>query len=124
MINRVTLIGRLGHSPKSQSLPSGKFVCKFSLATSERWKDENGESREMTEWHNIVVWGRFGEICAEYLEKGKLVYIEGKIQTREWEGKDGTKKRTTEIIASEMKMLESKSVARESNDLDDDDIPF
>ena len=127
MVNKVLLIGRLGHSPKQQTLNNGQFVCRFSIATSEKWKDKDGDSREQTEWHNIVAWGKLGEVCAEYLSKGKLVYIEGKLQTREWEDREGNKKRTTEVVASEMRMLDKRESATEQPEainISDEDIPF
>ena len=105
MLNKATLIGNLGRDPEVRYTPDGLAVANFSIATSEKWKDKNsGEMQERTEWHRIVAFGRLGEICGEYLSKGKQVYIEGRIQTRSWE-KDGVTRYTTEIIASEMKML-------------------
>ena len=95
MINKVVLIGRLGRDPEVRYTADGQAVANFSVATSEKWKDKNtGEMQERTEWHNIVAWRRLGEICGEYLAKGKLVYIEGKLQTRSWE-KDGVTRYTT-----------------------------
>ena len=109
MINKVILVGNVGRDPEIRYTPSGDAVANFSVATSERWKDKNsGEMQERTEWHRIVAWRRLGEICGEYLSKGRQVYIEGKIQTREWEDKDGNRRYTTEIIANEMKMLGPK----------------
>lgn len=105
MINKAILVGNLGRDPEISYTPSGVAVAKFSLATSERWKDRNsGEMQERTEWHRITAFGRLAEICGEYLSKGRQVYIEGRIQTTSWE-KDGVTRYTTEIIASEMKML-------------------
>ncbi len=109
MINKVILVGRLGKDPEIRSTPGGTSVAKFSLATDERFTDKNGEKQERTEWHNIVAWGRLGEICGQYLRKGKLVYIEGSIRTDSWDDKEsGQKKYRTEIIAREMKMLDSR----------------
>jgi len=102
-VNKVILIGHLGRDPETRTTQSGQTVANFTLATTERFK---GEDR--TEWHRIVVWGKLAEICAQYLTKGKQVYIEGRIQTREWEDKEGNKKTTTEIVANEMRMLGSK----------------
>lgn len=110
MINKVILIGRLGKDPEMRSTPSGQTVARFSLATDEKFTDRNGEKQERTEWHNIVAWGKLGEICGQYLRKGKLVYIDGSIRTDTWDDKEtGQKKYRTEIIAQNMKMLERKS---------------
>ncbi|MGA7617261.1 MAG: single-stranded DNA-binding protein [Thermoanaerobaculia bacterium] len=109
MINKVILVGRLGKDPEVRSTPSGTTVAKFSLATDERFTDKSGEKQERTEWHNIVAWGKLGEICGQYLRKGKLVYIEGSIRTDSWDDKEsGQKKYRTEIVASVMKMLDRK----------------
>lgn len=105
-INKVMLIGRLGKDPEVRYTPSGASVANFSIATSEEWKDkETGEKQERTEWHRIVAWRRLGEICGEYLRKGSQVYIEGRLQTRSWEDRDGNKRYTTEIVAQNMQML-------------------
>jgi single-strand DNA-binding protein len=107
-INKVILVGRLGKDPEVRYTQDGTAVASFSIATSEEWKDKNtGEKREKTEWHRIVAWRRLGEICGEYLSKGKQVYIEGKLQTRSWE-KDGVTRYTTEIVATDMQFLGSK----------------
>jgi len=107
-INKVILVGRLGRDPEVKYTPSGVTVANFSIATSEEWKDKGtGEKQERTEWHRIVAWRRLGEICGEYLRKGKQVYIEGKLQTRSWDDRDGNKRYTTEIVASNMQMLDS-----------------
>lgn len=102
------LIGRLGQDPEVRYTQSNTAVANFSLATNERFKDRNGEFQERTEWHRIVAWGRTAEICQEYLKKGSLVYIEGPIQTREWEDKEGQKKYTTEVKALTMQMLDTR----------------
>ena len=108
-INKVILIGNLGSDPEVRYTPSGAAVANFSIATSEEWKDkDSGEKRERTEWHRIVAWRTLGEICGEYLSKGRQVYIEGKLQTRSWEDRDGNKRYTTEIVASQMQMLGSR----------------
>jgi single-strand DNA-binding protein len=105
MVNKAILVGNLGRDPEVRYTPGGTAVANFTVATSERWKDKTtGEMKEQTEWHRIVAWGRLGEICGEYLARGKQVYIEGRIQTRSWE-KDGVTRYTTEIVAQEMKML-------------------
>jgi single-strand DNA-binding protein len=105
LINKVILIGRLGADPEIRYTPSGAEVATFRIATSEVWTNKNGEKEERTEWHRIVAWRNLAKICGEYLSKGRLVYIEGKIRTRAWEDRDGNKRTTTEIEASEMKML-------------------
>lgn len=108
-INKVILIGRLGRDPEVRYTPDGTAVANFSIATSEEWKDrETGEKKERTEWHRIVAWRKLGEICGEYLSKGRQVYIEGRLQTRDWQDQEGNKRWTTEIIARDMQMLGSK----------------
>jgi single-strand DNA-binding protein len=110
MINKAILVGRLGKDPEIRSTPSGQTVARFSIATDEKFTDRNGEKQERTEWHNIAAWGKLGEICGQYLRKGKLVYIEGSIRTDSWDDKEsGQKKYRTEIVAQNMKMLERKS---------------
>jgi len=108
-VNKVILIGRLGKDPELKYTPSGVPVAKFSLATDESFKDRNGEQQKKTEWHNIVAWQKLAEICGEYLTKGKLVYIEGRIQSRQWEDQDKNKRTAYEIVASRMQMLGSKA---------------
>jgi single-strand DNA-binding protein len=136
-VNKVILVGRLGKDPSS----SGSLVCNFSLATDESFKDRSGERQKKTEWHRIVAFGKLAEIVQQYLKKGMLVYIEGRIQTREWEDKrDRQKKQTTEIVANVMRMLEKaangaepaprrtkESIGRDlapPPEITDDDIPF
>ena len=104
-VNKVILIGNLGSDPELRYTGSGTAVCNFSLATSESYKDRDGNQVENTEWHRVVAWARLAEICGEYLKKGRQVYIEGQLQTRQWEDKDGNTKYTTEIKAREMQML-------------------
>jgi single-strand DNA-binding protein len=99
------LVGRLGKDPELRYTTDGTPVATFTMATSETFKDKSGTKQERTEWHTIVAWRKLAEIAGEYLKKGRLVYIEGKIQSREWEGKDGIKRRQYEIIASDMKMF-------------------
>ncbi len=139
-INKVILIGRLGSDPEVRYTPSGVAVANFNIATSEEWKDkDSGEKKERTEWHRIVVWRRLGEICGEYLSKGRQVYVEGRLQTRDWEDRDGNKRYTTEIVATDVQFLgarDSSESARPqstgSADFQggpaqgpaDDDIPF
>ncbi len=115
MYNKATLIGRLGKDPESRYTPDGLMVTSFSLATDEQWKDKNGEKVQKTEWHRIIAFGKLAEICANYLVKGKLIFIEGKIQTRAWEDKEGVKRNTTEIVASNMQMLDSKGSESKGN---------
>ena len=107
-VNKVILVGNLGGDPEIRYTPSGAAVANFTLATSENWKDKDGQKQEKTEWHKIVVFAKLAEICGEYLHKGKQIYIEGRIQTRQWEDRDGNKRYTTEIVANQMQMLGSK----------------
>ena len=104
-VNKVILIGNLGADPELRYTGSGTAVCNFNLATTESYKDRDGNQVENTEWHRIVAWARLAEICGEYLKKGRQVYIEGQLQTRQWEDKDGNTRYTTEIKAREMQML-------------------
>lgn len=105
-LNKVMLIGYLGDDPEIRYTPSGSAVANFRIATTEQWTNKEGERQERTEWHKIVAWRRLGEICGEYLHKGSLVYIEGRLQTRSWEDADGNKRWTTEIVADRMQMLD------------------
>lgn len=109
MINRCDFIGRLGKDPEARQTQSGTAVTSFSIACSEKWKGKDGQMQESTEWVNVVAWDRLGEICGEYLSKGSLVYVSGKLQTRKWEDNEGNARYTTEIVAREMKMLSPKS---------------
>ena len=109
MLNKVILIGRLGRDPETHYMPNGDAVCNFSVATSESWKDQSGQKKERTEWHNITMYRKLAEIAAQYLQKGSLVYLEGKIQSRKYTGKDGIERTAYEIVCSEMKMLDSKA---------------
>jgi single-strand DNA-binding protein len=104
-VNKVILVGNLGKDPELRYTPAGAAVATFSLATSERYKDKSGEWVDKTEWHNIVAWRNLAEICGKYLHKGKQIYIEGKIQTRSYEDRDGNKRYITEIVADQMQML-------------------
>lgn len=109
-INKAILIGNLGADPETRHTAGGNPVTNFSLATSESWRDrQSGEQQERTEWHRIVMFGKLAEIAGEYLRKGSKVYVEGRIQTRKWQGQDGQDRWTTEIIANEMQMLDSRS---------------
>ena len=108
-INKVILIGNLGADPETRAMPSGMTVANIRVATSENWKDkQSGENKERTEWHNVAMFGRLGEIAGEYLKKGCKVYIEGSLRTRKWQDKSGNDRYTTEIIANEMQMLDSR----------------
>ena len=104
-VNKAILVGNLGRDPELRTTPNGQSVVNFTLATSETWNDKSGERQERTEWHRIVAWGKTAEMCNQYLSKGRTVYIEGRIQTREWEDKDGAKRYTTEINASTVNFI-------------------
>lgn len=106
-LNRVQLIGRLGKDPESKFTPTGKKVCHFSLAVSNRWKDKNGETKEATEWVNIEAWGRLGEVCQEYLKKGSLVFLEGRLKTDKYEA-NGDTKYFTKVIAQTLQFLDKR----------------
>ena len=146
-INKVILVGRLGRDPELKYTASGVPFCRFSMATDDVWNDKSsGERQERTEWHNIVAWDRLAEICNQYLTKGRLVYIEGSLQTREWDDQDGNKRKTTEIRARDMVLLGGgagentggaprrsaaadasaggSSSAPSTSTITDDDIPF
>jgi single-strand DNA-binding protein len=104
-VNKAILVGRLGRDPETRYTSGGQAVCNFSLATDESYKDRAGERQKRTEWHKIVMWAKLGELAQQYLKKGSLVYIEGRIQSREWQDKEGQKRTTVEIVGSEMKFL-------------------
>jgi single-strand DNA-binding protein len=104
-VNKAILVGNLGRDPELRQTPNGQSVVNFTLATSETWTDKSGERVERTEWHRIVAWGKTAEMCNQYLSKGRTVYIEGRIQTREWEDKDGNKRYTTEINANTVNFI-------------------
>lgn len=124
MVNKVILVGRLGRDPEVRYLPNGNMVTSFTMATTERWS-KDGEKKEKTEWHRIVAFGKLAEICGSYLTKGGLIYLDGRLQTREWEDKDGAKRQTTEINASNMQMLDNKKASSsDGNTTKDDDTPF
>lgn len=107
-LNRVQLIGRLGADPQMKYTSSGTPVTTFSVATNRQWQDKDGNPREEADWHNVVAWDKLAQTCGEFLGKGRLVYIEGRLQTRSWEGNDGQTRYKTEVIASDMLMLDSK----------------
>ncbi len=143
-LNKVMLIGNLGRDPEVRFTPDGSPVASFSIATSETWTDKSGTRQERTEWHNIVAWNKLADLAKRYLAKGRPVYVEGRIRTREWDDRDGNKRRTTEIIASQMVLLGSRPPGAEAgpapqplprntpevepgpaeNPITDDDIPF
>jgi len=138
-VNKVILIGNLGGDPELRTTPGGASVASFTLATNETWNDKDGTKQERTEWHRIVAWGRLAEICGQYLSKGRQVYIEGRLQTREWEDKQGNKRKTTEVVARDMQMLGGRGegggerpqqaagtpeFAAETVKIEDDDLPF
>ena len=108
-VNKVILVGRLGKDPETRYMTSGEAVTNATLATSENWKDKSGEKQERTEWHNLVFYRRLAEIAGEYLKKGSQIYVEGKLQTRKWQTKEGQDRYTTEIIVDQMQMLGGKS---------------
>lgn len=133
MLNRVILIGRLGKDPEVRYMPNGEAVCNFSVATSESWKDQNGQRQERTEWHNITMYRKLAEIAGQYLKKGSQVYLEGKIQTRKYTDKNGIERTAYDIIANEMKMLGGNTQApaqkqqpaqAQTQDDISDDVPF
>jgi single-strand DNA-binding protein len=110
-VNKVILVGRLGRDPETRYTGGGQAVANFSLATDESYKDRNGERQKRTEWHRITAWGKLAEICQQYLKKGTMVYIEGRIQSREWQDKEGQKRTSYDIVANTMKMLSSRGDA-------------
>ncbi len=141
-VNKVILIGNLGADPETRYTPDGRAITNVRIATTETWQDrQTGERQERTEWHRVVFFGRLAEIAAEYLRKGSRVYVEGRLQTRKWQGQDGQDRYTTEIVANDMQMLDSRAsapaepapaaaaapakagTAAPADDLDDD-IPF
>lgn len=114
-VNKVILIGNLGKDPETRYMSSGDAVTNISLATTEVWKDRNGEKQEKTEWHRVTFYRKLAEIAGEYLKKGRSVYVEGKLETRKWTDKNGMERYTTEIIATDMKMLGGKSESSQSS---------
>ena len=104
-VNKVILVGRLGQNPEVRYTPSGSAVANFSVATNEAWQDKSGQKQERTEWHRIVVWGKLAELCSKYLEKGRQCYVEGRLQTRSWQDKDGQTKYSTEVQAQTVQFL-------------------
>ncbi|RJR31204.1 single-stranded DNA-binding protein [Candidatus Parcubacteria bacterium] len=140
-LNKAMIIGRLTRDPETRTTPSGQSVASFGMATNRVWTDSSGQKQEKVEYHNIVAWGKLAEICSQYLKKGRKVYVEGRLQTRDWEAQDGTKRNRTEIVAENMIMLESKGntvlpaksqsqdlptveIEEESSEIKVEDIPF
>jgi single-strand DNA-binding protein len=129
-MNKAQVIGNLGSDPEVRYTPKGTAVATFSVATTERWKDQEGQPQEHTEWHRIVVWRKLAEICGEYLKKGSKVYIEGKMQTRKWQDQQGNDRYTTEIIGTSMEMLSGQRNNAPENDPgphpghEGEDVPF
>lgn len=132
-VNKVILLGHLGQDPEMRHLPDGKAIANFSLATSESWKDKDGNKQEKTEWHRVSMFGRLAEVAGEYLKKGAAVYVEGRIQTRKWKDKEGNDRYTTEILGDRLQMLGGKSepaskpaASNPAGGVEDmsDDIPF
>ena len=134
-VNKVVLVGHLGGDPETRFTPSGAAVANFNLATNESWKDANGEFQDKTEWHRCVMFGKSAELAGDLLKKGQLAYMEGKLQTRNWEDKDGIKRYTTEVVCDMFTMLgrkmdsaDVKEVPKESENqessIEDDDLPF
>jgi len=113
-VNKLILLGNLGRDPELRFLPNGDAVCNFSIATTDSWKDKAGEKQEKTEWHNIVMYRKLAEIAGEYLKKGRPVYLEGRLQTRKWQTKDGQDRYTTEIVADNMQMLGGRDTGTQS----------
>ncbi len=112
-LNRVQLIGNVTRDPEMKQIPGGQVVTSFGVATNFTWNDQSGQKQSKTEFHNIVAWRKLAEICGQYLKKGTKVFVEGKLQTREWEGEDGVKRYRTEVIADNMIMLDRKDGASE-----------
>ncbi|MCM2277817.1 MAG: single-stranded DNA-binding protein [Oligoflexia bacterium] len=109
-VNKVILVGRLGQNPEVRYTPSGAAVANFSVATNESWTDKSGQKQERTEWHKVVVWGKLAELCGQYLSKGRQAYVEGRLQTRQWQDKDGQTKYTTEVQAQTVQFLGGQGV--------------
>jgi len=124
-VNKVILIGRLGKDPDVRYTQSGTAVANFSIATSEEWKDKNtGRKQSKTEWHRVVAWRKLAELCNEYLQKGSEVYVEGSLQTKEWETNDGQKRRTTEVLAHNIQFIGDRGQAKKTETVAEDDLPF
>src|SRR5690606_16263067 len=124
-VNKVILLGRLGQDPELKYTPSGSAVCNFSLATTESWNDKaSGQKQERTEWHRVIVWGKLGELCNQYLSKGRQAFVEGRIQTRSWDDKDGQKRYSTEILASTVQFIGGAQDSSSSRNYNQNDNNF
>ncbi len=125
-VNKIVLVGHLGADPESRFTPSGVAVSTFNMATNESWKNKEGEYEDRTEWHRIVLYGKAAETASEYMKKGQLAYVEGRIRTRSWEDKDGIKRYSTEVVGNSFTMLGRRSADDGGNPppTDDDDLPF
>ena len=121
-VNKVILLGNLGRDPELRFMPNGDAVCNFSIATTDSWKDKAGEKQERTEWHNIVMYRKLAEIAGEYLKKGSSIYVEGRLQTRKWQTKEGQDRYTTEVIADSMQMLGGRSNASQGDKSSDENF--
>jgi single-strand DNA-binding protein len=119
-VNKVILVGNLGRDPEMRYMPSGDALASFSIATTDSWKDKNGQKQERTEWHRISMFGKQAEIAGEYLKKGSSVYIEGRLQTRKWQDKEGNERQTTEVVADRMQMLGGRGGGNTYEVMDDD----
>lgn len=119
-VNKVILVGNLGRDPEMRYMPSGDALASFSIATTDNWKDKNGQKQERTEWHRISMFGKLAEIAGEYLKKGSSVYIEGRLQTRKWQDKEGNERQTTEVVADRMQMLGGRGGANTYEIMDDE----
>ena len=138
MLNKIMLIGYLGQEPELRSTPNGTPYARFSVATTEKWRAQDGQMQSQTEWHRVIAWNKLGEICGQYLHKGSKVYIEGKSQTRSWEDDAGIKRYSTQVVVREMKMLDSRRDSAEqyeedyahdqqqsfSSGVDEEEMPF
>lgn len=120
-VNKVILVGNLGRDPEMRYMPSGDAIANFSVATTDSWKDKNGQKQERTEWHRISMFGKLAEIAGEYLKKGSSVYVEGRLQTREWTDKEGVARKTTEIVADRMQMLGGRNSGGNTYEVMEDD---
>lgn len=114
-VNKVILLGRLGQDPELKYTPGGSPVCNFSVATTESWTDKSGQKQEKTEWHRVVVWGKLAELCNQYLAKGRQCFLEGRLQTRSWDDKDGNKRYTTEVMASTVQFIGGATASSNNN---------
>lgn len=119
-VNKVILVGNLGRDPEMRYMPSGDALASFSVATTDSWKDKNGQKQERTEWHRISMFGKLAEIAGEYLKKGSSVYIEGRLQTRKWQDKEGNERQTTEVVADRMQMLGGRAGSNTYEMMDDE----